>query len=228
MHVAKPIALIALALSFVLGCSQAVEEQDVVGSEQALSSVTDIDFSEYPLGPLGAPWTTNTVTNGTVTVVNATADHGKVLRAHSENYSSIQAETAMVAAGPNLDVQFDVKPGPNTAFILEIVGSRTDRSGAYGHRTLHFTLTPSGDFSGDSGACGSLPMGVWSSVRLLFHTDTPTKVYDAWVNGARICTGQSFSQTFGFPTRTIGIRSSNLYVFKGDVLYDNFLVQTGS
>jgi hypothetical protein len=209
------------------GCAQAVESDELTSTEQALSAVTSFDFSSSPLGPLGAPWTVSGGGGGTVTVAGSTVDHGNVLRAHFENYSFLSAQVAMVASGPNLDFQFDVKPGATTAFVLEIVGTRT--SGYSNHRTLHFKWAPGGEFSDDlTGVCGKVPVGAWSHVRLLFHTDTPTKVYDAWVNGVPACTGRPFSSTFGFPTRTFKVLNSNLYVFKGDILFDNFSVQTGA
>jgi hypothetical protein len=226
MPISKAVAFAALALSFAAGCAPDDAEELAV-NEQALTAVTNIDFSSYPAGPLGSPWTVNTASAGTLSVVNSTPDHGNVLKAHFENYSSLSAQTAMVANGPNLDFQFDVKPGPTTAFVLEIVGTRT--SGYSNHRTLHFKWVPGGEFSDDqTGVCGKVPVGAWSHVRFLFHTDTPTKVYDAWVNGVPACTGRPFSSTFGFPTRSFTVLNSFLYVFKGDILFDNFSVQSGA
>lgn len=226
MLVPHKVVLAALVLSLSVSC--APDDAEELGvTEQALTTVTNIDFTNYATGPLGTPWTVNTTEGGTLSVVASTPDHGKVLRAHFENYSSLSAQTPVAASGPNLDFQFDVKPGASTAFVLEITGTRT--SGYSNHRTLHFNFTPGGEFSDDlTGVCGRVPVGSWSHVRLLFHTDTPTKVYDAWVNGVPACTGRPFSSTFGFPTRSFAVKNSFLYVFKGDILFDNFSVQTGA
>lgn len=228
MPITKTVSFAALLLLMSGGCLEAIDAEEVDALEQDLTTVTSIDFSGYPLGALGAPWTVNTASSGTLTVANTTPEHGKALRAHFEQYSSLSAQTAMVGNGPNLDFQFDVKPDAGTAFVLEIVGAKV--GGGYGsHRTLHFNWVPGGEFRDDqTGVCGKVPEGAWSHVRLLFHTDTPTKVYDAWVNGVQVCAGRPYSTTFGFPTQSFTVRNTNLYVFKGDILFDNFTAVTGS
>ncbi|HKP56771.1 MAG TPA: hypothetical protein VJV78_08625 [Polyangiales bacterium] len=227
MSISRASVLTGLFVLTIGSCALPVEETaDVVGTGEELSGVLNIDFTGYALGPLGSPWTVNTASAGTLTVAS-TSDHGNVLKAHFEKYSSLSAETAMVANGPNLDFEFDVKLGAGTAFVLEIKGTR---GSAYGStRTLHFNFVPGGEFSDDqTGVCGKVPVDKWSHVRLLFHTDTPTHVYDAWVDGVQACKDRPFSSTFGFPTKRFGVLNSFLYVFKGDILFDNFKVQTGT
>ena len=70
MAVSRTIACAGLLLSLAAGCAAPVESEKVAATEQELTAVTNIDFNGYPLGPLGAPWTVNTATGGTVTVVN--------------------------------------------------------------------------------------------------------------------------------------------------------------
>jgi hypothetical protein len=216
---------LALLVSLAGSCMSDVESENAAALEEDLTNVTNIDFTSYAQGPLGSPWTVNTASGGTLSVVS-TPDHGNALRAHFENYSALSAETAMIGNGPNLDFQFDVKAGSSTAFVLEIKGTRA--GGSYGStRTLHFNFVPGGDFSDDyTGVCGTIAVNAWSHVRLVFHTDTPNKTYDAWVNGASACTNRPFSSTFGFPTKSFDVMNSNLYVFKGDILFDNFKVST--
>ena len=219
-------AVSLLALGASCASSDDNSEEELAVSDQALTAVASFNFSSDPIGPLGAPWTVNSTTGGSLSVVNSTADHGKVLRAHFDDYSSLSATTPISSnTGPNLDVQFDVKLLATQAFVLELQGTR---SSAYGkRRTLHFNWMPGGEFEDDlTGVCGKVPLGSWAHVRFLFRTDT--HLYDAWVNGVPACTGRRFSDTFNFPTLSFTLRNSFLYVFHGDILFDNISVQTGA
>lgn len=223
----------ALAAFACAGCADLEPDEGALEQrEQALTSVLAIDFSSYPLGPLGSPWSVTSSGSGTATIVD-TADHGRALRvAHSAERDYTFSRLPISGADDQLEFSFKVKPRNGASvFTLTVVGAKT------GYKTPKFALSLSPGSNaltvtsiGANGGCGSLPYGKWSSVKWKLRADPPgstRRVVDVWVNGvlASTCTGVSTSLRVG---NELIIGDNYQPSANAETLFDDFAAQAGA
>ena len=157
---------VVLALGW-LGCADVDQFGDPVGvAEEALSTVIDINFTGYPTGPLGSPWTVTTSGSGKATVVS-TPDHGNVLSlSHGAERDFTQSTLPLSYSGSSFEFTFSVKPKTaQSAFTVTLSspkeGYHTPRF-SVGFSRFSPDLTVQSAATAGGGTCGPLAPGKWS------------------------------------------------------------------
>jgi hypothetical protein len=199
----------------------------VSSSEVATTSILEVDFENYTIGPLGAPWIV-TVNSGrssasTASIIN-TSDHGKVLRLLGSKISAdfLIASLGLSSSDTEVTVEVDVKPEPDSSFSWGFygagpsLGSREIRlERAPGSTTLIAQTVPAGRT-----ACGTL-LDDWSHITLTIHTQQLPHTFDVAIDGLPTCTG--IETGLIPPFSHVSVTDASNAHWGGSVLFDNIL-----
>jgi hypothetical protein len=223
---------LGLTLLFTLsaiGCAAVDNDGNQIASTaEALATALDIDFSDYPLGPLGSPWTVTTSGSGTARVVASTG-HGNVLRIqHGAERDYSISSLPLSYSGAVLEFEFQVQPkSAASTFTLSLSGAKS------GYKVPRFALSlvpGSSDLTvsslGTNPACGKLNYGTWSTVEILIKPkpDTTHSLVDVRINGvlAPGCSGLSSSLR---TAKALTLLDSTQPSANSETLFDNFVAQ---
>src|SRR5262245_39196429 len=179
----------AVALLALAGCAVEVapDDQGADSVSEALQTVVDVDFENYPLGALGSPWTVtkNPGSTSTATIVN-TSDHGRALLLHGSPAAAyLIAELPFSSSEPGIDLSVAIKPTSGASFIFALNGAGP----SLGARRIRLQRTPGSTMlaAQTSGAgtvnCGNLTNNAWNSVQLVVRTNPTPKYFDVLING---------------------------------------------
>jgi hypothetical protein len=182
-----------------------------------------VDFEDYAVGPLGAPWSISQTGSSSATIVHTT-DHGNVLRLHGSSALGdfLVASLGFSSSAANIVSQVEVNPASGASFIFSLHGAgdsigrrRIRLQRAPGATVLVANTVPSGDTT-----CGTLPSGVWSTVTLMVQSAALPHTFDVLINGtATACRGVETGLSPPFSAVSVMDASNDGY--GGDVLFDN-------
>jgi hypothetical protein len=213
-------------------CAGDVQDAEAIGgTAQALSTVIDIDFSSYPVGPLGSPWTVSASGSGKANIVS-TSDHGKILTlSHGAERDFTTSTLPLSYSGSSFEFEFAVKPKTSqSAFTVTLsspkAGYKTPRF-AVGFSRFSPDLTVESAATNGNGTCGPLAPGMWSVVNLKLRPEDTRHVVDVRVNGAitAACTGVATS----LRNATVLALMDNLQPSaNAETSFDDFFLQAGN
>lgn len=223
------VVVLMLAMSCAMDASRAEPEGAIERIDSALTSVIAVDFSSYPLGSLGAPWSitpASGVVEGSASVV-ASSEHGKVLRMSGSRTSGqfLIAELPFSAAGPRAEVSFQVAPDQNSNFVFFLNAVRV----GYRSSRISLQLSPGSNelvrvSSYPQVSCGTLRPGTWSSVQISIRSDVSPSTYDVRINGVLKPECASQTTPLRLPLRSLQLMDASNDGWGGDVLFDDFAV----
>jgi hypothetical protein len=177
-----------LTLLMMAGCGPEIRaEADPDSGTLARTRIEDIDFEDYPLGPLGDPWTVSpdpSAGGSTIDVVETGGAHGQVAEMNGDPSGSYLFATLPINSwSPYLEVRVRARPvgGASFIFILNGAGSsigarRIRLQHPPGTTRLEAQTVPSG-----TTYCGELLPNEWSRVSLRAHTRLRT--FDVLIDG---------------------------------------------
>lgn len=188
-----------------------------------------VDFEDYALGPLGAPWSISQAGSSTATIVHTT-DHGNVLRLQGSAVLGdfLIASLGFSSSAPNVATQVDINPDSGASFVWSLHGAGT----SIGRRRIRLQRAPGATVlvantvpNGDS-ECGTLASGVWSTVTLMVHTEAFPHTFDVLINGvATACTG--LETGLSPPFDSVSVMDASNEGFGGVVRFDNVGISAG-
>lgn len=208
-----PCAVVMLAMALV---------GPLAADRTAQASSFAIDFENYALGPLGAPWFVSQAGSTTSTIVTA-GKHGKVLRVNGGKGPDFTTNSLSIpATAGDLTIQFDVYPTTGAAFGFEVKPANS----RYASDGIRLTGLPESGILRAANLlphtdCATLPPNAWSRVSVVIHYAVRT--YDVRLNGGPTsCSGLPFKlRTPGVPIDSIRVRDYSNEGYGGTVDWDN-------
>ena len=182
-----------------------------------------INFENYPLGPLGSPWSGYKAGTSTISVVS-TPYHGRVARQNGGTASGdyLSYSTGFPATSSTVTAEFDIMPasGASPTFILLGSGYGASKNQLRLQRTPGSNALIAGTLNGPN--CGNLSNGTWNHVAL---TVVPSSSrFTVKINGVSVAACTNAPTTLVAPYHGIGVFDPSNAGYGGVTSWDNFLV----